>query len=159
MTRGTRESSGLVQSPMMNSNSQSAHADGGSTVRSCAGCGARIYERFLLHAVDRYWHTGCLKCSCCQSTLGDFNSCFVKSGMIFCRNDYFRLFGSGGSCGSCGQTISAGELVMKAGQAVYHVKCFTCATCRHQLVTGDRYSVVNGAILCEQDSTKCAKEQ
>ncbi|XP_052223059.1 LIM domain transcription factor LMO4.1-like [Dreissena polymorpha] len=160
MTRGTREYNKKSQNPGMNSSGQSTlDSCQGQQVKSCAGCGGRIFDRYLLHAVDRYWHTGCLKCSCCQTTLGDFNSCFVKAGMIFCRNDYLRLFGNGGSCGSCGQTISAGELVMKTGHSVYHVKCFTCVTCRHQLVTGDRYSIVNGALLCEQDSVKGLKEQ
>jgi len=70
-----------------------------------------------------------------------------------------RLFSTGRSCGSCGRTIGAGELVMKAGNAAYHVKCFTCATCRQQLMTGDRYSIVNGAILCEQDSAQESKGQ
>lgn len=131
----------------------------GHNIKSCAGCGGRISDRFLLHAVDRYWHTGCLKCSCCQSPLADFNSCFVKAGMILCRNDYFRMFGNGSPCGSCGQNIGAGELVMTSTNSVYHVKCFTCVTCHNQLVTGDRYNILNGSILCEQDYPKVLKEQ
>ncbi len=60
-------------------------------VKSCAGCGARIADRFLLHAMDRYWHTNCLKCSCCQAQLGEIGtSCFAKAGMILCKNDYVR---------------------------------------------------------------------
>ena len=64
--------------------------NGSHAFRSCAGCGGRINDRFLLHAVDRYWHTDCLKCSCCQAPLADFNSCFAKAGMILCKNDYLR---------------------------------------------------------------------
>ncbi|CAG5135156.1 unnamed protein product, partial [Candidula unifasciata] len=57
--------------------------------KACAGCGGRIQDRFLLLAMDRYWHTGCLKCSCCQAQLGEIGtSCFTKAGMILCRNDY-----------------------------------------------------------------------
>ena len=60
-------------------------------VKSCAGCGARICDRFLLHAMDRYWHTGCLKCSCCQAQLGEIGTtCYAKAGMILCKNDYIR---------------------------------------------------------------------
>jgi hypothetical protein len=58
--------------------------------KACAGCGARILDRFLLHAMDRYWHTGCLKCSCCQTNLEQLGSCFTRSGMILCKNDYLR---------------------------------------------------------------------
>lgn len=144
-------SGGQVGGPNQNGHAQSA--------RSCAGCGGRINDRFLLHAVDRYWHTACLKCSCCQAPLADFNSCFTKAGMILCRNDYLRLFGNGATCGSCGQSIGASELVMKSTNSVYHVKCFTCVTCHNQLVPGDRYSIVNGSILCEQDYPKVIKEQ
>lgn len=63
----------------------------GGAVRSCAGCGGRISDRFLLFSMDRYWHTRCLKCSCCQAQLGEIGStCFSKGGMILCKNDYIR---------------------------------------------------------------------
>ena len=59
--------------------------------RVCAGCGGKISERFLLFSMDRYWHTRCLKCSCCQAHLGDIgSSCYSKGGMILCRSDYLR---------------------------------------------------------------------
>uniref|UniRef100_A0A8D2BN90 LIM zinc-binding domain-containing protein n=7 Tax=Boreoeutheria TaxID=1437010 RepID=A0A8D2BN90_PIG len=59
--------------------------------KRCAGCGGKIADRFLLYAMDSYWHSRCLKCSCCQAQLGDIGtSCYTKSGMILCRNDYIR---------------------------------------------------------------------
>ncbi|KAJ8917441.1 hypothetical protein NQ315_005488 [Exocentrus adspersus] len=62
-----------------------------NTVKICAGCGGKIVERFLLHALDRYWHNGCLKCSCCAAMLADIGtSCFTKAGMILCKQDYMR---------------------------------------------------------------------
>ncbi|XP_059162623.1 LIM domain transcription factor LMO4.1-like [Physella acuta] len=126
--------------------------------KSCAGCGARIQDRFLLLAMERYWHTGCLKCSCCQAQLGEIGtSCFTKAGMILCRNDYIRLFGSSGSCSACCQPIPASELVMRAQTNVYHLKCFTCCTCHTPLNTGDRYGIVQGSLVCEQDFPKAVK--
>lgn len=156
MTSGSTDGGRLSSSPGMHSGGVTAQnaQNGSHGCRSCAGCGGRINDRFLLHAVDRYWHTDCLKCSCCQTPLADFNSCFAKAGMILCKNDYLRMIGS---CGSCGQTIAANELVMKSQTSVYHVKCFACVTCHSQLVPGDRYSVVNGSILCEQDYPKVIK--
>ncbi|EDL82374.1 LIM domain only 4, isoform CRA_b [Rattus norvegicus] len=60
--------------------------------KRCAGCGGKIADRFLLYAMDSYWHSRCLKCSCCQAQLGDIGtSCYTKSGMILCRNDYIRV--------------------------------------------------------------------
>nr|KAF6505809.1 LIM domain only 4 [Rousettus aegyptiacus] len=60
--------------------------------KRCAGCGGKIADRFLLYAMDSYWHSRCLKCSCCQAQLGDIGtSCYTKSGMILCRNDYISV--------------------------------------------------------------------
>lgn len=127
-------------------------------IRCCAGCGVKILDRFLLHALDRYWHNGCLKCSCCQATLADIgSSCFTKAGMILCKTDYIRLFGTSGSCSACGQMIPASEFVMRAQNNVYHLKCFACVKCHNQLVPGDRYNLVNGNVLCEQDCMKMLK--
>lgn len=59
--------------------------------KRCAGCGGKIADRFLLYTMDSYWHSRCLKCSCCQAQLGEIGtSCYTKSGMILCRNDYIR---------------------------------------------------------------------
>lgn len=64
---------------------------GGTAARSCAGCGGRIADRFLLFSMERYWHTRCLKCSCCHAQLGEYSStCYSKGGMILCKNDYIR---------------------------------------------------------------------
>ncbi|KAG8182053.1 hypothetical protein JTE90_013983 [Oedothorax gibbosus] len=130
---------------------------GGGATRSCAGCGAKIVDRFLLHALDRYWHNGCLKCSCCQATLADIGgSCFTKGGMILCKSDYTRMFG-GATCNGCGQMIMSSEYVMRSQSNIYHVKCFACVKCHNQLMTGDRYNLVNGSLLCEQDCIKMLK--
>uniref|UniRef100_A0A667WV28 LIM domain only 4a n=1 Tax=Myripristis murdjan TaxID=586833 RepID=A0A667WV28_9TELE len=125
---------------------------GGTSGRSCAGCGGRIADRFLLFSMERYWHTRCLKCSCCHAQLGEYSTtCYSKGGMILCKNDYIRLFGHSGACSACGQSIPASEMVMRTQGNVYHLKCFTCATCRNRLVPGDRFHYVNGTIFCEHD--------
>uniref|UniRef100_A0A3B3R1Y2 LIM domain only 4a n=1 Tax=Paramormyrops kingsleyae TaxID=1676925 RepID=A0A3B3R1Y2_9TELE len=65
-----------------------------SPPRGCAGCGGRIADRFLLFSMERYWHTHCLKCSCCQAQLGDIGTtCYSKGGMVLCRDDYIRWAG------------------------------------------------------------------
>ncbi|XP_029693466.1 LIM domain transcription factor LMO4.1-like [Takifugu rubripes] len=125
---------------------------GCSGARSCAGCGGRITDRFLLFSMERYWHTRCLRCSCCHAELGEFSrSCYSRGGMILCKDDYIRLFGHTGACSACGQTIPPSEMVMRAQGSVYHLKCFTCATCRNRLVPGDRFHYINGSIFCEHD--------
>jgi len=59
--------------------------------QTCAACGRVIADRFLLHAIDRYWHTGCLRCSACNAPLADLGAtCFTRAGMTLCRDDYIR---------------------------------------------------------------------
>lgn len=73
-----------------------------SDPRSCAGCGGKIADRFLLFSMERYWHTRCLKCSCCQAQLGDIGTtCYSKGGMILCRSDYIRWEPEEGGKESC----------------------------------------------------------
>lgn len=70
-----------------------------------------------------------------------------------------RLFGSTGACSGCGQTIPACEFVMRAGPQphVFHLKCFACSKCGAQLVPGDRYCLLAGSLVCEQDWHKLLK--
>jgi len=90
-TTTTTTTSGSVVDSAAN---QRPASEGSSTdVRrqTCAACGRDIVDRFLLRAIDRYWHTGCLRCSACQASLADLGStCFTRAGMTLCRNDYIR---------------------------------------------------------------------
>ncbi|MBN3284184.1 LMO42 factor, partial [Polyodon spathula] len=40
---------------------------------------------------------------------------------------------------------------MRAQGNVYHLKCFTCSSCRNRLVPGDRFHYINGSLFCEHD--------
>ncbi|PAA59077.1 hypothetical protein BOX15_Mlig020495g2 [Macrostomum lignano] len=103
----------------------------------CAGCGCQITEQFLLQAVDRCWHTRCLKCYQCGCALCDLgDSCYSRGGMILCRNDYLKMFGSQGTCFGCSSPISATEFVLRSHNKVYHVNCFVCSHCHSQLQPG-----------------------
>ncbi|KAL7739365.1 hypothetical protein ACLKA6_003970 [Drosophila palustris] len=62
-------------------------------IKQCAGCGDKISDRYLLYALDRYWHNGCLKCHCCGAMLADVgSSCFTRRGLILCKKDYSSMF-------------------------------------------------------------------
>jgi hypothetical protein len=75
------------------------------------------------------------------------------------------MFGMRGACHGCGQGIPGDELVMRASASppgsspplVFHMKCFMCSKCNAHLSTGDRYSILNGALFCEQDALKVGK--
>ena len=101
--------------------------------KECAGCGKRIVERYLLKALDIFWHEDCLKCGCCDCRLGEVgSSLFVKANLILCKRDYLRLFGNTGACSACNKIIPAYEMVMRAKYNVYHLECFACFACQHR---------------------------
>lgn len=62
----------------------------GFEVSLCAGCGARIQDRYYLLAVDRQWHAHCLKCCECKLPLDTELTCFARDGNIYCKDDYYR---------------------------------------------------------------------
>ena len=82
---------GCLQVAMVNSRLALAGGVAGGVAGPCAGCGGRIADRFLLFSMERYWHTRCLRCSCCRAQLGRASrSCYSRGGLILCRDDYVR---------------------------------------------------------------------
>lgn len=70
---------------------QEGGPSGPTGIQQCAGCGGQIVERWLLLAMDRYWHNSCLKCTYCGAALAEIgHSCYTRSGMILCKSDYRR---------------------------------------------------------------------
>ncbi|CAK1554648.1 unnamed protein product [Leptosia nina] len=57
---------------------------------ACAGCGARITDRYYLLALERRWHTPCLRCCECKMPLDSEQRCYARDSNIFCKNDYLR---------------------------------------------------------------------
>lgn len=56
----------------------------------CGGCGFKITDRFYLVAVERAWHSECLRCGECRRPLDTALSCFARQSRIYCRDDYYR---------------------------------------------------------------------
>ncbi|KAF4523077.1 hypothetical protein B566_EDAN003089 [Ephemera danica] len=131
----------------------SVSASGGAgEARECAGCGKIITERYLLKALDLFWHEDCLKCGCCDCRLGEVGSTlYTKANLILCKRDYLRLFGTTGYCAACSKVIPAFEMVMRAKSNVYHLECFACQQCNHRFCVGDRFYLCDNKILCEYD--------
>lgn len=120
--------------------------------QKCAGCGKVISERYLLKAMDLFWHEDCLKCGCCDCRLGEVGSTlYTKANLILCKRDYLRLFGHTGHCAACTKVIPAFEMVMRARHNVYHLECFACQQCSHRFCVGDRFYLCENKILCEYD--------
>ncbi|XP_058057682.1 protein apterous-like [Anopheles bellator] len=113
----------------------------------CAGCDMPIQDRFYLSAVERKWHASCLQCCICRQTLEGANSCFSRDGNIYCKTDYYRVFGSR-RCSKCLASISSSELVMRARHLVFHIRCFSCAVCATPLTKGDHFTIRDSAVFC-----------
>ncbi|XP_072115668.1 LIM/homeobox protein Lhx9-like [Mobula birostris] len=115
----------------------------------CAGCGEAIYDRYVVFAVDKPWHSRCLRCCVCGLVLGSELTCFSKDAAIYCKDDYYRRF-CVKQCSRCQLGILASEMVMRAKEEVYHLSCFTCAVCGRALVTGDLFGTRHGLVYCQE---------
>lgn len=114
----------------------------------CAGCQDPILDRFILKVLDRSWHAKCLQCADCHSQLSD--RCFSRNGQVFCKEDFFKRFGT--KCSSCEKGIAPTEIVRRAQDHVYHLHCFCCVMCSRQLATGDEFFLLSdNKLVCKSD--------
>ncbi|KAG5676907.1 hypothetical protein PVAND_006710 [Polypedilum vanderplanki] len=113
----------------------------------CAACGTHIRDRYYLLTSDQAWHVNCLRCCQCSQNLDTELSCYSRDGLIYCKEDYYRIF-SIRRCARCGAGISSSDLVMRARDLVFHVNCFSCALCGLPLSAGDTAGIRGGRIFC-----------
>merc|ERR1711997_935545 len=56
-----------------------------SDVQECAGCHKKIHDKYVLKALDLFWHEECLKCGCCDARLGEVGqSLYSASEPVLC---------------------------------------------------------------------------
>ncbi|XP_059608213.1 LIM/homeobox protein Lhx1 [Phlebotomus argentipes] len=114
----------------------------------CAGCNKPILDKFLLNVLERGWHASCVRCCECNHLLTD--KCFSREAKLYCKNDFFRRYGT--KCSGCGQGIIPSELVRRQRDKVFHLNCFTCCVCRKQLSTGEHlYVLDDNRFMCKDD--------
>lgn len=119
-----------------------------ATIPKCGSCGGLILDRFILKVVDQPWHAKCLSCASCSQPLRE--KCFVKNSDVFCREDFFRKYGT--KCSGCSEGIAPSSVVRRAQDHVYHVDCFQCILCSRKLDTGDEfYLMEDKKLLCKSD--------
>ncbi|XP_055845557.1 LIM homeobox transcription factor 1-beta isoform X2 [Episyrphus balteatus] len=124
---------------------------GSSVSLQCGYCCQQICDRYIMRVVDTSYHEGCLKCTTCSIHL--VHSCFIRDGKLYCRIDYERLF-IRNRCLGCGHKIGSDELVMRALENVFHLKCFACVVCGVLLKKGEQYVVKQGQLFCRFDYEK-----
>uniref|UniRef100_A0A673IE64 LIM homeobox transcription factor 1-alpha-like n=1 Tax=Sinocyclocheilus rhinocerous TaxID=307959 RepID=A0A673IE64_9TELE len=113
----------------------------------CEGCNELIRDRYLLRVQDGLWHERCLHCASCREPLKD--TCFLRNKTLYCKRDYQKLFLV--RCKGCAEVISPAELVMHAGTAVFHLRCFCCCVCGCRLQKGDRCVLTGDRLFCARD--------
>ncbi|ELV13150.1 LIM/homeobox protein Lhx3 [Tupaia chinensis] len=114
----------------------------------CAGCDQHILDRFILKALDRHWHSQCLKCCDCHAPLAE--RCFSRGESVYCKDDFFKRFGT--KCAACQLGIPPTQVVRRAQDFVYHLHCFACVVCKRQLATGDEfYLMEDSRLVCKAD--------
>lgn len=117
-------------------------------VAVCAGCDGPITDRFLMNVSERTWHSTCVVCADCNCRLTD--KCFYRDGKLYCKRDFFMRFGT--KCSGCNQGIIPNDLVRKAKEKLYHLKCFTCMVCTKELSTGEElYVLDDNKFVCKED--------
>ena len=57
-------------------------------------------------------------------------------------------------CLGCGEKIGSDELVMRAVDNVFHLKCFICVVCGVKLQKGDQYVIKQSQLFCRPDYEK-----
>lgn len=120
--------------------------------KMCAQCSKTIEGKFLLRALDKFWHEECLKCSYCNTQLADLSFKFyLREDLKLCKRDYIRLFGATGQCAHCSKTILPLEMVMRAREHTYHLDCFACHICQYRFCVGDKFFLHFQVVLCEAD--------
>ncbi|XP_039268991.1 LIM/homeobox protein Lhx3-like isoform X1 [Styela clava] len=119
-----------------------------SEIPKCTGCEHHIFDRFILKVQEKPWHSHCLKCNDCSVQLSD--KCFSRGNMVFCKDDFFKRFGS--KCTACGHGIPPTEVVRRAQDSVYHLECFRCFLCHEKMGTGDQfYLLEDNRLVCKKD--------
>ena len=101
-------------------------------------------------SADKHVQTSILMPEILRSCFYFPDSHSLYSSLISKDVDLFRRFGP--KCSGCGLGISPQDLVRKARDKVFHLKCFTCFVCHKQLVTGEELYVVGDTkFVCKED--------
>lgn len=124
----------------------------------CFGCGAAIYDPFIMHVQpDLKWHGRCLKCYKCERGLSDETSCFVRNGKAYCREDYCNSFLQ--RCAGCQQPITKVDLVLRIRNQTFHMGCFRCVVCSAILQPGEEIAYRRDMPYCLRDAKLAMPEK
>uniref|UniRef100_A0A0K0G2B5 CeLIM-7 (inferred by orthology to a C. elegans protein) n=1 Tax=Strongyloides venezuelensis TaxID=75913 RepID=A0A0K0G2B5_STRVS len=122
----------------------------------CNGCRHQINDRYVLRVNPNLeYHESCLKCTHCSCSLDETTNAFVRNSNIYCRDDYFRLFGV--KCARCDGPFLRNDYALKsASNTMYHMDCFSCNTCSKKLHSGDQYLLRDNELYCRLECAEAS---
>ncbi|XP_046672083.1 LIM homeobox transcription factor 1-alpha isoform X2 [Homalodisca vitripennis] len=116
----------------------------------CGVCCCTICDRYVMRVMDNLYHERCLICCVCGVRLA--HTCFTRDAKLYCRLDYDRIYVK--KCLGCSERIGPDELVMRALDSVFHLRCFVCVVCGVRLQKGDQFVIKQGQLFCRPDYEK-----
>ncbi|EGT45141.1 CBN-LIN-11 protein [Caenorhabditis brenneri] len=139
---------------MMPSSTTQSHLTEISGGNECAACAQPILDRYVFTVLGKCWHQSCLRCCDCRAPMS--MTCFSKDGLILCKSDYSRRYGH--RCAGCDGKLEKEDLVRRARDKVFHIRCFQCSVCQRLLDTGDQLYIMEGnRFMCQNDFQTATK--
>jgi LIM homeobox transcription factor 1 len=68
---------------------------------------------------------------------------FLSAGRLYAKK-----------CLGCSEKVGPEELVMRALDSVFHLRCFVCVVCGGRLQKGDQFVIKQGQLFCRPDYEK-----
>lgn len=115
----------------------------------CSSCRLFITDQFYFHVGKYLYHSSCLQCSVCGSSLHHHSRCFYHNQKLICCKDYSTV-SSSLRCTKCHRSFHRNDWTRRTCEYIYHLTCFTCYQCGRQLSTGEEYGVKKNQILCKE---------
>ncbi|XP_061162708.1 LIM domain kinase 2-like [Saccostrea echinata] len=107
----------------------------------CVRCRSLVKDDSFIQTLGGDWHSNCFRCSQCNKSLSNWY--FEKNGQLYCKQDYWALYGN--VCNRCGLIITGP--VMVAGDHKFHRECFQCNNCDMFIENGQTYALVEQHLL------------
>jgi hypothetical protein len=100
--------------------------------------------------VDDYrYHSTCFVCSVCSKPLEGTFDFKWNCGELYCKEHANLRIQT--VCNTCGNPINDRSVVVSNNRE-YHKTCFKCCVCCATLTEGHAWFIVDGKLLCENDS-------
>ncbi|ESN93541.1 hypothetical protein HELRODRAFT_88588 [Helobdella robusta] len=120
----------------------------------CKAC-SRLILDVVVQAAGHAYHTGCFKCSQCQSSLQDQNFIIDSKNTLLCVDDYYKIHSM--ECAACKRLIKPADGSNEVGKVMvmnksYHADCLACSDCKKKLGTGSDsgcYPLNEDTIFCK----------